>query len=400
MAAGKLVIVGGGLAGAKVVQAYREAGGDDPIVLVSKDSFVPYHRPPLSKRFLRGEIEDDGTYVAPEQFYRDNDVELRLETTVERVRPDEGAVELEGGERLPYARLVIATGGTPRTLGVPGEDLDGVFRLRTLAQSRAIREAAGSAGRAVVVGGSFIGSEVAASLRTLGLDVTLVHRGTGIFDVLGSQALSDYLNELYRSRGVELVFGDEVAGFDGNGRVTAVRTKAGKELPADVSVEGVGVTLNLDLLEGSGVETGDGVVVNESYETAVPGIYAVGDVANYPDPIAGRRRRIEHWSNANTTGTRLGTILAGADPGPLPVASFFSEVFGSSFRVFGDSVGYRVAETQGSFAEEKAAALYADDEGPLRAAISLGLESEQDDALKAAIERRAKVDEVAVFGAR
>jgi NADPH-dependent 2,4-dienoyl-CoA reductase/sulfur reductase-like enzyme len=393
----KLVIVGGGLASAKVVESYREGGGDDPIVLVSGDSFVPYHRPPLSKRFLRGEIDADGTFVAPEDFYRERDVELRLETHVERVVSAERWLELAGGEHVPYDRLVLATGATPRTLGIPGEELDAVLQLRTLANSAAIREAAGSASRAVVIGGSFIGSEVAASLRTLGLDVTLVHRGTGIFDILASTELSDHLADLYRSRGVELVFGDEAAELSGNGRVERVRTKGGRELDADLVVEGVGVTLNLGLLDGTGIEIGDGVIVDERYETSAPGVFAAGDIANFPDPIAGRRRRIEHWSNANTTGTRLGTILAGGDPGPLPVANFFSEVFGSSFRVLGDSVGYDVVATHGSFADGKAAALYAGDEGTLKAALVFGLESDEEDELKSAIERHAKADEVTVF---
>ena len=383
--AGNLVIVGGGLASAKAVQSYREEGGDDRITLVSADSFVPYHRPPLSKRYLRGEIEADGTFVAPEDFYREQDVELRLETHVERVDAAARELELSGGERVPYDRLVVATGGTPRKLGVPGEEQDHILRLRTLADSTAIREAAGPAGRAVVVGGSFIGSEVTASLRTLGLEVTLVHVGTGIFDLLGASDLSEYLNDLYRSRGVELVLGDAVAEFEDH----VVRTKNGRELEADLVVEGVGVSLNLGLLDGTGVEIGDGVVVSERYESSVPGIFAAGDIANYPDPIAGRRRRIEHWSNANTSGARLGTFLAGGDPGPLPVANFFSEVFGASFRILGDSVGYPVVETRGSFADGKAASIYADDAGTLRAALVFGLESDEQDRLNALIAERA-----------
>jgi NADPH-dependent 2,4-dienoyl-CoA reductase/sulfur reductase-like enzyme len=389
----QLVIVGGGLASAKVVQSYREGGGDDAIVLVSADSFVPYHRPPLSKRFLRGEIEADGTFVAPEGFYREQDVKLRLETHVERVRPGESELELRGGERLGYDRLVLATGGTPRRLGVGGEDLDGVFRLRTLSDSGAIREAARSARRAVVIGGSFIGSEVAASLRTLGLDVTLVHRGTGLFDVLESTDLSGHLAQLYRSRGVELAFGDEASEFAGNGRLARVRTKEGRDLEADLAVTGVGVTLNLGLLEGSGIDVGDGVVVDERYEASAPGVYAAGDIANFPDPIAGRRRRIEHWSHANSSGTRLGTLLAGGDPGPLPVASFFSEVFGSSFKVFGDTVGHSVVTMRGSFGDGSAAVLYGDEEGRLRAALTFGLVTEAEDELKELIARKAPVAE-------
>jgi NADPH-dependent 2,4-dienoyl-CoA reductase/sulfur reductase-like enzyme len=314
---------------------------------------------------------------------------------VERVHAGERELELRGGERLAFARLVVATGATPRTLGAPGEDLDGVFRLRTLSDSAAIREAARSARRAVVVGASFIGSEVAASLRTLGLDVTLVHRGDGIFDILGARELSEHLNDLYRSRGVELVFEDEVAEFVGNGSLERVRTKAGRALEADMAVEGVGVSLNLGLLDGSGVEIGDGVIVSERYETSLPDVFAVGDVANYPDPIAGRRRRIEHWSNANSTGSRLGTFLAGGDPGPAPVANFFSEVFGSSFRVLGDSVGYDVVATRGSFADGKAVSLYADDSGAFKAALVLGLESDEEEQLKARIAERSPAIEAA-----
>ena len=235
-----------------------------------------------------------------------------------------------------------------------------------------------------------------ASLCTLGLDVTLVHRGTGIFDVLGSTELSGHLADLYRSRGVELVFGDQASEFAGNGRLERVLTKEGRDLPADLAVEGVGVSLNLGLLEGSGIEVGDGVIADERYESSVPGVFAAGDVANVPDPIAGRRRRIEHWSYANSSGTRLGTFLAGGDPGPLPVASFFSEVFGSSFRVFGDSVGYSVVTTRGSFAEGTAAALYGDEQGRLRAALTFGLEGDAEDELKALIERRAPIAEVTV----
>jgi NADPH-dependent 2,4-dienoyl-CoA reductase/sulfur reductase-like enzyme len=395
MAPSQLVIVGGGLASAKLVESYREGGGDDPIVLVSADSAVPYHRPPLSKRFLRGEIEADGTFVAPPDFYRDQNVELRLETEVERVRPGDRELELRGGERLRYERLVLATGGTPRRLGVPGEDLEGVFRLRTLADSSAIREAARSARRAVVIGGSFIGSEVAASLRTLGLDVTLVHRGSGLFDVLGSPGLSDHLSSLYGSRGVELVFGDEAAEFVGNGRLSLVRTKGGRELEADLAVEGVGVTLNLGLLDGAGIDVGDGVIVDDRYATSAPEVYAAGDIANFHDPIAARRRRIEHWSNANSSGTRLGTMLAGGDPGPPPVPSFFSEVFGSTFRVFGDTERRPIAATRGSFAEGKAVALYADEQDRLAGALSFGQESEVEDELKELIARHAPVAEAA-----
>src|SRR5829696_3289672 len=180
----ELVIVGGGLASARAIKAYREEGGKGRIALVSNDSSVPYHRPPLSKRYLRGETDREGTLVEPESFYAEQDVELLLERSAERVLPGERRVELGGGDALAYEKLLLATGAWPRRLEVPGADLSGIFTLRTLADSGRIREAAGSAQRAVSVGGSFIGMETAASLRGLGLDVTVVELADMPFPIL------------------------------------------------------------------------------------------------------------------------------------------------------------------------------------------------------------------------
>jgi len=393
MSARQLLVVGGGLSSARLVARYREEGGEDDVTLVSADTAPPYHRPPLSKRFLRAEIEAPDTFVQPEEFYAEHRIELRLATRAERIA--DGAVELEGGKRLPFDRLVVAAGARPRRLPVPGTDLDGVRTLRTLDDSRALRERAPRTRHAVVVGGSFIGSEVAASLRTLGVDVTLVHRGTGLFDVLGVRELSDALARLYAERGVELVFGDSVAQFAGNGSLERVRTTGGRELETDLAVQGVGVAINVEWLDGSGVEVDDGVVVDERFASSVPGVFAVGDIARVPDPDAGRHRRIEHWSNANVHGGRLGALLAGVDPGEPPVASFFSEVFGLSFRVFGDAERYDTVETRGSFDDGRAAALYARD-GVLVGALVLGQPEEVENALKEAIRGKRQASAVEV----
>ena len=393
MAGTAIVVVGGGLATARLVKAYREAGGDDPIVVLSSDVDPPYHRPPLSKRYLRGEIERDGTLVEQESFYAEHDAQLRLETVVTAVR--DGSLELAGAEQVPFGRLVIASGATPRRLDVAGSDLDGVFTLRTLANSTAIREAARDARRAVILGTGFIGLEVAASLRALGLDVTIVDTGTQLFRVAQAPPLSAYLAELYRQQGVELLLGDGIEEFLGNGQVRSVVTSSGRVLDADLCVVGIGVTPNVEFLGGAGLEVGDGVVVNERYETSVPGVFAVGDVAHFHDPVFGRSRRIEHWSNANYQGTDLGKLLAGAEGGYDVVSSFFTELFGRTFKVFGDTTVHDELVMRGDFRDGSAVGFYLA-EGRIVAAVALGQDEETETHLKEQIRARATAAEVTV----
>jgi NADPH-dependent 2,4-dienoyl-CoA reductase/sulfur reductase-like enzyme len=389
MARSDLVIVGGGLTSARAIKAYREAGGQGSVALFSRDDHVPYHRPPLSKRYLRGEAELESTYVEQPPFYEEHGVELRLETNVARVHPDAHELELESGERHGYGQLLLATGGWPRQLAVPGADLQGVTTFRTLDDSIRLRSAAtGGVGRALVVGGSFIGSEIAASLRVLGVEVTLVHRGTGIFDALQAPELSEALNALFSSEGVELVLGDEIAEFRGDGQLAGATTREGKEIETELAVVGIGVAPVLDLLEGTGIETDDGVVVDERYRTSAPDVFAAGDIARFPDPIFGRRRRIEHWSNANYQGTEVGKALAGADGGYDVVSSFFTEVFGFSLRVFGDSSEFDEFRLEGSVHDREAVGLYTAG-GRLVAALSIGQDEATESELKEAIASHA-----------
>jgi NADPH-dependent 2,4-dienoyl-CoA reductase/sulfur reductase-like enzyme len=330
----ELVIAGGGLTAARAIASYREAGGVGRIALLSQEPVLPYHRPPLSKRYLRGETTD-APFAEIQTFYVDNDVEVLLETPVTSVDPADRVVTTHDGP-LGYGQLLIATGAAPRRLRVPGGDLVGVFSLRTLQDSQRIRDAAGSAERALVVGGGFIGMEAAASLCQLGLEVTLVHMGRGLFDLLGSTELSEQLLGLYRDHGVEVLLEKEVARFRGEDRLEYVEAKGGLCVAADLAVVGVGVVPNVDFLEGSGLALDNGIVVNERFETNAPGVYAAGDVANFFDPLYGRQRRIEHWSNANYQGSEVGKVLAGQGDGYDTVSSFFSEVFGVTVKVFGD----------------------------------------------------------------
>ncbi|MGH3080027.1 MAG: NAD(P)/FAD-dependent oxidoreductase [Gaiellaceae bacterium] len=381
-----LVIVGGGLASARAIKSYRESGGEGSIALISKDATLPYHRPPLSKKFLRGETDED-PLVEEEAFYADNKVEVKLETAVSSVDVRDRALEVDG-DRIEYRKLLLASGAWPKRLPVPGNELENVFTLRTVANSKAIREAASGAERAVVVGAGFIGMEVAASLRELGKEVSQIHLGRWLFDQLGVEQLSDELAALYDRKGVNLVLGHEVDAFHGNGRLQAVTTKNGRRLDADLAVVGVGVDPVTDFLEDSGIELENGIVVNERFETNVPDVYAVGDVANFFDPLFQRRRRIEHWSNANYQGAEVGKVLAGADGGYDKVSDFFTEIFGITIKVFGDARHDAQVVVHGSLTEGMYA-LYGDDDGEVVGALSVGQPEDIEELLKQQIRTHA-----------
>jgi 3-phenylpropionate/trans-cinnamate dioxygenase ferredoxin reductase component len=382
----KLVIAGGGLAAARAIKSYREAGGEGRITLVGEEPTLPYNRPALSKKYLRGE-KTETPYVEDETFYRDHDVDVLLGMRAVAVDPAARAVTLGDRSRLDYDRLLLATGATPRRLAVPGSDLDGVFSLRTIVDSAAIRDASGDAERAVVVGGGFIGMEAAASLRQLGLRVTLIHLGQGLFDQLRSTELSEELAALYREHGVELLLEHGVASFGGDSALTHVETKNGLRIAAEIAVVGVGVVPNVDFLASSGIDLDNGVVVDARFETSAPDVHAVGDVANFFDPLYGRRRRIEHWSNASYQGREVGKILAGAEGGYDHVSSFFTEVFGTTIKVFGDVSHFDTLRTEGSLADGFLASY--GDEGRLVGALSVGQSEELETLVKELIRERA-----------
>lgn len=385
----ELVIAGGGLGAARAIKSYREAGGEGRISLIGEEATLPYHRPALSKRYLRGESTET-PHVENEAFYREHAVDAELETRVVAVDPAARAVTLDDRTRLGYDKLLLVTGATPRRLNVPGADLDGVFSLRTVADSAAIRDAAGAAERAVVVGAGFIGMEAAASLRRLGLEVTLVHRGRDLFEQLGSPELSEQLAALYGEHGVELLLGHEVASFGGDTVLTHVETNNGRRIAADLAVVGVGVVPNVDFLTGSGLAVDNGIVVNARFETDAPGVYAAGDVASFFDPLYARQRRIEHWSNASYQGGEVGRILAGAAGGYDNVSSFFSEVFGTTIKVLGDVSRFDTLTTQGSLADGFLASY--GNEGRLVGALTVGQSEELETLVKGLIGERAPAD--------
>jgi 3-phenylpropionate/trans-cinnamate dioxygenase ferredoxin reductase component len=332
-------IVGGGLAAAKVVQGYREAGGTDDIVVWSQDPHGPYHRPPLTKRLLRGESKPEDALIALAG------IDLRLGERIESL----DAVEAD--------TIVLATGATPRRLG-------DALAFRTLDDSLDLRRRAESAKTATVIGGGFIGCEITASLTMIGVKVTQIVRDPMLFATIDCPPLSEALHETYRSQGVDL------------------RLQASDIPDADIVVAGIGVEPNVELAKDAGLEVRSGVVVDERFRTSRDGVYAVGDVAEFFDPLYGRHRRIEHWSTASYHGTTLGQILAG-DPDARydTVSSFFSEEFGRSFRSYGDSTGHDDTSLEGDFGGDRALYRFRRG-GDTIAAVAIGLSEEDEAALK------------------
>ena len=394
MALDPIVVVGGGLAAGKLASEYRAAGGEAVVTILGAEPDPPYSRPPLTKGFLRGEIDRDGPLVRPAAEYEDEVIELRTETTVASIDPDAHEVELADGERVPYGTLVIATGARPRALPLPGGDLVGVHTYRTLADAEAVRTAAEEAHAAIVVGGSFIGSETAASLRMRGLTVTIVERGPTLMPQLRAPALSAELVEWYRSEGVDVLLETELEELTANGRLlTGARTKDGRTIEGYLAVVGIGVVPNVELAQEAGAEVDDGIVVDERFRTSLPDVYAIGDVAKYPDPTSGRLRRIEHWSNANAQGIHLGKQLAGSKAAYDKLPVFFTQLFDRKLQVLGDVEPAAECVLRGSLADGRLIGFHLTDEQRLVGAVVHGESADVGAELEALIREKPVVDD-------
>jgi 3-phenylpropionate/trans-cinnamate dioxygenase ferredoxin reductase subunit len=389
-----IVVVGGGLAAARFATEYRAAGGEAPVTILSSEEDPPYHRPPLTKGFLRGEVERDGTYVRTAEEYESEVVELRLEVTAERIDPEKHVVVLEGGEEVPYATLVVATGARPRPLPLPGADLVGVHTYRFLGDAASVRTAAEEAHSAIVIGGSFIGAESAASLRLRGLDVTLIEMGPRLMPQLGSAALSDELADLYRGEGIEVLLETELAELTGNGKLlTGARTKDGATIEGYLAIVGIGVVPNVELAQDAGAEVDNGIVVDERFRTSLADVYAIGDVARYPDPTSGRLRRIEHWSSANAQGGHLGRQLAGARAAYDELPVFFTQLFDKKFQVLGEPESATESIVRGSLADGRLVGFHLTGEGQLVGAVVHGESADLVEELKTVVRERPMIDD-------
>jgi 3-phenylpropionate/trans-cinnamate dioxygenase ferredoxin reductase component len=349
------VFVGASQAGATAAATLAEGGYDGRIVLIGAERAAPYERPPLSKEYLRGEEPFDEAYLRPDGWYEEHGVEMRLGTRVERLDTAAREVVLEGGERIAFDQAVVATGSRNKRPPIPGIDLDGVLSLRTAADADAIRAAAASGMRAVLVGMGFIGAEVAASLRHLGLGVTVVEFAeTPLQRVLGSE-LGRVLEGLHRDHGVEMVFRDAAERFEGDGRFEALRTKQGRTLEGDFAVVGIGVEPVTDVVDGTDVAVDNGILVDAALRTNVPGVYAVGDVARHDHPVFGPIR-VEHYDNALKMGAHVaGVMLGRVEPFDDP-HWFWSDQYDADIQMAGFASAWDQIVIRGNMKERNFAA--------------------------------------------
>jgi 3-phenylpropionate/trans-cinnamate dioxygenase ferredoxin reductase subunit len=350
--------VGASLAGATAALTLREEGFQGRVVLFGDEPHMPYERPPLSKEYLRGEAPFLNAYVRPPDFYDANGIEARLGTRVARVEPSERIVELADGERVRYDRLLIATGARNRGLPVAGADLEGVTDLRTIEDADRIRAHASSGRKAVVVGMGFIGSEVAASLRQLDVEVAVVAPGSAPLQRVLGEEVGGVLAEIHREQGVELHLGDSVRAFEGSGRVERVVTAAGRRIECDFAVVGVGVEPAVELASGTGIELENGIVVDEYCRTNVEWIYAAGDVANHYHPVFGRRIRVEHWENALKQGPAAARNMLGKDERYEDIPWFWSDQYDTNLQYAGFHTTWDELVVRGSFEERSFVTFY------------------------------------------
>jgi 3-phenylpropionate/trans-cinnamate dioxygenase ferredoxin reductase subunit len=348
------IIVGASLAGAKAAEELRERGFDGRVILIGNEPERPYERPPLTKDYLRGESERGKAYVHEADFYARHEIELLTDTTATAIDPGTSRITLHDGRELSYDRLLLATGAEPRRVPVPGADLDGVHYLRTLADCDALRERLDRGGRAVVVGAGWIGSEFAASARQRGLDVTVIDPLRLPNERVFGAEIGAFYRDVHARHGVDLVLGEGVASFEGDGAVARVRTDGGRAIDCDFAVVGIGVVPRVELARAAGLEVDNGIVVDQRLQTSAAGVFAAGDVANAWHPFYGRRIRVEHWANALNQGPAAARAMLGEPAGYEQIPYFYSDQYDIGMEYSGhapqwDEVVFRGDPASGEF---------------------------------------------------
>lgn len=386
------LLIGGGLAAATAAEEIRKQDSNGSIVLVTQDDHIPYHRPPLSKEYLRGEIGvdgiygDGGVYVQLASWYQEQRVELIEKKQAKELDTRARTIKLDNGQTLKFKSLLLATGGRPRPLKMPGADLPGVYLLRTLDDSTAIREQITAGKRVVVVGAGFIGLEVAASALTKGAKVEIIQSQDRIWPGIVSEEVSRYFHTQFEKHGGTIHKQSEAVEFiaDNNGHLASVRIASKQQpdkkqdIPCDFAVVGIGIELNTELAASGGlkIDQQHGIVVDEHLETEVEGIFAAGDVAFYPDPIMGRMH-FEHWDNAVASGQLAGTNMVGSDTPYHHIPYFFSDQFDLSINMLGYPSSKQTSVIRGDMSKNAFTVLYLDKD-ILRAALMVNDDAQMD----------------------
>jgi 3-phenylpropionate/trans-cinnamate dioxygenase ferredoxin reductase component len=376
------LLIGGGLAAANCARWLREEGADGSILLVGREPDPPYNRPPLSKGMMQGKESRDDAMFRPSEWWAEQSIELLTRTSVLGLDTAERVARLSNRDEVRFDSALLATGANVRRLSVDGGDLEGIRYLRTIGNSDAIKADAEQAENVVLIGGSYIGTEVAASLTMLGRKCAIVMMEDVTLERFYGQEVGRFFQGVLEEHGIEVHGGDQLERFEGaDGRVTKVVTKSGKELPADCVVIGAGVSPDVTLAKAAGLEIGDagGVKCSSTLESSVPGIWAAGDICEYDSPVHGSHMRIEHWDVAFNHGKTAALNMLGRETPHDVVPYFFSDL--------ADWVGYEYVgpgsgETvvRGSMDDGSFTAFYLSDDGAVKAALTVGRSDDLDHA--------------------
>ncbi len=331
------LIIGGGLAGEAAVEAIRARDKNGRVALITGEAHLPYDRVPLSKQYLVGKMKREFVLLQDRGYYDSERVEVLTGRLATALNPQSRSVTLDDGRELSFGKLLLATGGRVRQLPLPGSDLKGVFYLRTIDDSDAIKAVMQKGRRAVVVGGGFIGCEVAAACATMGLETTIIEISPFLLSLAIDEETARFVTNFFTEKGVRVLTDKKAARFVGENRnVTAVETVDGRAVPCDFAVVGVGIVPNTDLATQAGLKVENGIVVNEYLETEVPDIFAAGDVARFYSPLFDRYLRVEHYDLAVKHGERAGANMAGEKKAFTELPYFFSFQFNLSIHAIGD----------------------------------------------------------------
>jgi NAD(P)H-nitrite reductase large subunit len=330
------VIVGGGLAGASAVEGIREEDREGAILLVGGEKHLPYDRPPLSKKLWFGTKKVEDIFVHDEKYYAEANVEPALGTRVVALDPKGKVIAAADGQTYRYGKLLLATGGSPRILDIPGGDLEGIFYYRYLDDYLALRPQATEGKSAVIIGGGFIGSEMAAALNLNKVEVTMVFPEPYLVARIFPQSLGRAIQDHYVHRGVTVLAEDVPVSLAKSGQRFVTRTRSGKAIESDTVVVGIGIAPAVGLAEQAGLAVQNGIVVNEYLQTSAPDIYAAGDNAFFPYQALGQSMRIEHWDNSISQGKWAGRNLGGAHEPFTYMPYFFSDLFDFGYEAVGD----------------------------------------------------------------
>ena len=354
----RVVIVGAGHAAGQLATSLAQHAYDGPITVVGNEAYLPYQRPPLSKKFLAGEMDVERLYVRPESFYEEAGIELRLETHIDSLDREAKCVQTEDGESIHYDKLVLALGSRVRRVRVDGTDLEGVHYLRSIDDVTAIREDFGKGARVVVIGAGYIGLEVAAVARQADLDVTVLEIADRVMSRVVSPEISDFYQIEHTNQGVKLRLATGVKSINGKKRVKSVTTSNGDDIPADVVVIGVGIVPNTELATAADLEVDDGIVVDERCVTSDPDIYAIGDCTLHPNAIFDRNMRLESVHNAVEQAKTAAANLCGQDERYCEVPWFWSDQYDLKLQIAGLSDGYDDVVIRGNPAERSFSCIY------------------------------------------